>query len=317
MSKNGCSVHTLMLRACTWKTDCSMHNLRMLRAYTSKNGCSVHTLMLRACTWKTGCSVHNLRMLRAYTSKDDCSVHTLMLRACTWKTGCSVHNLRMLRAYSSKDGCSVHTLMLRACTWKTGCSVHNLRMLPAYTSKNGCSVHTLMLRACTSKTGCSVHNLRMPRAYTSKNGCSVHTLMLRAHTCDNGCLNLFLCFHGACSEDQSMQATTNIERMLLMIDFGSWEHAPDRQWKPLRACSWTPVLALLQIYTLLQLRACVVIPVYCCPSMLRTAYLIDWEHAWSNHRLRHCACASPIDPTMRTAVHYVLHPRIRGCTLRN
>ena len=31
-------------------------------------------------------------------------------------------------------------------------------------------------------------------------------------------------------------------------------------------------------------------------------------------RLLHCACASPIDPDMRTAVHYVLHPKIRGCT---
>ena len=63
----------------------------------------------------------------------------------------------------------------------------------------------------------------------SKFGCSVHTLMLRAYTCDNGCLNMFISFHGACSEDQSMHGTTNIERMLLMIDFGSWEHAPDRQ----------------------------------------------------------------------------------------
>ena len=74
-----------------------------------------------------------------------------------------------------------------------------------------------------------MHNLRMLRAYTAKNGCSVHTLMLRAYTCDNGCLNMFLSFHGACSEEQSMHGTNNIERMALMIDFGSWEHAPDRQ----------------------------------------------------------------------------------------
>ena len=34
-----------------------------------------------------------------------------------------------------------------------------------------------------------------------------------------------------------------------------------------------------------------VIPVYCCPSMLRTAYLIDWEHAWSNQNWFINACA--------------------------
>ena len=63
------------------------------------------------------------------------------------------------------------------------------------------------------------------------------------------------------------------------------EHALEHQYWPFHAtqnCSEHPFLILLQIYTLLQLRACVVIPVYCCPSMLRAAYLIDWEHAWSN-----------------------------------
>ena len=35
------------------------------------------------------------------------------------------------------------------------------------------------------------------------------------------------------------------------------------------------------------------------------------------NRLLHCACASPIDPALRTAVHYVLQPRIRGYPLRN
>ena len=89
----------------------------------------------------------------------------------------------------------------------------------------------------------------------------------------------------------SIHGTANSEHMLLMIDYGTCELAPDRQWQPLRACSWVfnatencsehLLLVLRWTYSILQLRAYAVKPVYCYPSMLRATYLIDWEHAWS------------------------------------